>query len=136
MKVVRMVRVNVGFAACLAAAIVALSGCGDGAGRTAKVSGKVTFDGKPLDQGTITFRSPNKGAPLQSGDIKEGKYECSSPVGKVTVGIEAFQPTPAGEQTGMGKRNYIPEKYNVKSELTADVSESGPNEFNFDLRSK
>jgi hypothetical protein len=30
--------------------------------------------------------------------------------------------------------NYIPENYNTKTELTADVTSGGPNQFDFALK--
>jgi hypothetical protein len=31
------------------------------------------------------------------------------------------------------RENYLPERYSTKSKLTAEVTQAGPNEFDFDL---
>ncbi|QEL14252.1 hypothetical protein [Limnoglobus roseus] len=108
---------------------------GCGGAKTHEVSGTVTFDGEPVKEGHIAF-APGGGG----GSITDGRYKFNSPPGKFTVQINASRMTklPPG-QTGMNGekeevREYIPEKYNTKTELKADVPSTGP--VDFSLKSK
>jgi len=105
----------------------------------ATVTGSVTYDGKPVPEGDITFSDPeNKIAP-DAGKIKDGVYTVSVKPGKKKVDIRAskLEKLPAGKKGAMGETempvDYIPDKYNLKSELTADVA-GGTNKFDFTLK--
>lgn len=71
---------SVGVALC-----VAFIGCGGGS--TAKVTGKVTFNDKPLPGGTVIFQAPDQKAqhvPIQS----DGTYTYDkAPLGEFQVGV-------------------------------------------------
>jgi hypothetical protein len=70
-------------AAGVAAALFLLAAAG--CAKTGKVSGTVTFQGKPLPGGQITFYS-TEGRPSGSGQIEDGHYEVSdAPVGPCKV---------------------------------------------------
>ena len=119
-----------------------LTGCGGGpTGPTLyKVSGSVSFDGAPVEVGRIEFRRAEGDKRAFSGEIKGGSYSLQCEAGKVDVVITASRiipgkfdtsnpddpPQPVGEM-------YIPEKYNAKSTLTAEVK-SGSNDIPFDLK--
>lgn len=112
---------------------IALVGC-DGA-KAHQVSGTVTFDGEPVKEGHIAFL-PNGGG----GSITDGRYSISTPPGsfKVEINASKLQKLPPG-QVGMDGakeevREYIPERYNSKTELKADVS--GSTTLDFTLKSK
>jgi hypothetical protein len=45
-----------------------------GCGRTAAVSGSVTYDGQPVANGSITFTPEDGKGPVAGGPITEGKY--------------------------------------------------------------
>ncbi len=118
-----------------------LMGCGGGpTGPTLhKVSGSVTFDGAPVEDGRIEFRRAEGDKRAYSGEIKGGSYSLQCEAGKVTVAITASRiipgkfdtsnpddpPQPVGEM-------YIPAKYNEKSTLTAEVK-AGSNDIPFAL---
>jgi hypothetical protein len=56
-----------------------------GCGRTGKVSGTVTFQGKPLPGGKIIFYS-EEGRPSGTGFIEDGRYEVAdAPVGPCKI---------------------------------------------------
>jgi len=137
---------------------VGLAGCGsdDGLARH-PISGSVTFDGKPLANGSIQFfPSATTGPAIASGAaIEEGQYAIPTDEGLVagpyTVRITSMggkakakgkgkeavgESVAEGAMPGFGAmhpQDLIPPRYNVTSELTATVKEEGPNEFNFDL---
>lgn len=82
---------------------VAAMGCGgDGSSR---ISGKITFNGKPVPAGKIYFMPDGaKGNTGTTGyaDIKDGAYDTSSGVGAakgaVIVAIEGVDPAQAGDK--------------------------------------
>jgi hypothetical protein len=122
-----------GLALGLALAVV---GCG---GSAQTISGTVTLDNAPVEDGHIAFVPEGRGTSA-GGTISKGKYSCQVPRGKYRVEINAskMMPLPPGQKGMYGDkeemRQYIPEKYNNKSELTADVT--GPATLNYDLKSK
>jgi hypothetical protein len=120
-------------------AIVAGCGSGDKLARF-KVTGKVTFQGQPVEEGTITFEDPAAGqvnsSPLGSG----GSYLLELPAGEFHVSISP----PLVETKGTGdsppdmvpkKVNNIPKKYWVqeKSRLSALVAKD-KRKFDFELK--
>ena len=117
-----------------------------GDGRIA-VEGSVTLDGNPLTDGSISLR-PMMGTsgPTAGGKITEGTFSIRPDKGVMAgpyrVEITASRKT--GKQvmdTLLGTMvdeyiQYVPEQYNRESDLTADVTEDGPNQFEFNLTSE
>jgi hypothetical protein len=129
------------------ALLVAL-GCGeakDPHGRL-PLSGTVTFQGKPLDAGTIEFLPPNPGQGLSARAlIRDGKYrvprEQGVPPGTYRVLITSPAPAdgaapegPPGVKLPPPGRERIPPEYNRDSRQTAEVKEGGPNTFDFTIK--
>jgi hypothetical protein len=123
-----------------------LTGCGgDGLNRTS-VNGKVTFDGKPIENGFIMFKpEPETQCPDIGGQIKGGTYHIPQKdgpvIGSYTVGIMASAPTGKkikAPMTGIETDEMvqiIPPQYTGimgKSSLTTNI-EKGKNERNFDI---
>lgn len=107
------------------------AGCGE---REYKVTGMVTFDGKPIENGSIVFESAEGGAGLANAGISNGKYELQSKVGKKKVIISANRVRPGTEKDIQPSYDaYIPTKYNTDSELTKEVMPT-ENRFDFDLK--
>ena len=129
-------------ALCLAIVLVASAGCGSGKKKTCIVRGKVTYDGKVVPNGTITF-FPTEG-PSASGEIQpDGSYTLTTYVagdgaveGAYTVVIVAMR-----DESGRlpEERNplpppIVPNKYTsaATSDLRAEVK-AGENTLNFHL---
>lgn len=124
----------------LLAAVVWLAAC-DSAPRRYKVSGTVKYKGEPIKSGSIQFRS-DKGD-VGGAQITDGKYDIPAEGGlvpgnyKVAVNYpDPKVPAPKpGEPPGVAvyAKEMLPEKYNEKSELTAEIKPQN-NEVNYDLK--
>ena len=67
-----------------------LAGC-DSSSKTIAVSGKVTYDGQPVEYGTISF-GPTAGGPVAGGEINNGQYSVKNVTpGKNIVNITSMQ---------------------------------------------
>ena len=141
-------RIAFGAACCLV-----IAGCGakkDGRARQ-PISGSVTIDGQPLKGGYIVFE-PKSGQTTQSGGmIVEGKFDVPEQHGpepgtySVAIFAEGAPPPTTTAQPGTPEYEaaiakskstqiVIPEKYNVKTELAAEVTLGAANVFDFDLK--
>ena len=119
-------------------------GCGSSEPERVKVSGNVTYMGKPIAQGSIRFipTGDTKG-PTASANIQQGKYEAVAK-GGVVVGINRVEITAiAPRKDPMGRDlaamegagvQYMPIKYNHQSELTVKIESGGPDEHDFNLK--
>jgi hypothetical protein len=134
------------------AAAVVMAGCGPGNSPSARepISGTVTFEGGLLEAGTIQFQPASRAEGVASGGpITAGRFDIprvEGPVpGKYKVAIfatsadrpsggsaEAVVPLPRSRDRS-ARAAGIPPRYNMNSELTADVKPGGPNTFTFDL---
>jgi len=122
------------------------------AGKRAKVSGIVYYNGDPLSSGKILFISESpEGNTKSSGMISHGIYQISEEGGPLTgkARVEIYPRTPELEElqkiqadikSGKALSNplkiKIPEIYNKNSELTAEVTQDGKNSFDFKIESK
>lgn len=133
-------------AAVLIACLMFATGCGAKAStrKLIKVSGTVTFAGKPLETGTITFVAEGNEPMNAAGDIKAGKYTLSTekpgdgaPPGAYKVRIESWATPPKMDEKGFeAGKSAIPERFNVagSSGLTATIKDApAAQEANFDL---
>ena len=114
--------------------LLGLTGCG-GRKTVAEVSGLVTVDGTPLDNGAITFY------PVAGGSVKaaqsagatigaEGRYQAEIAPGRYRVEITSSRVI--GQRKvyeGMAdsplediREEILPPEYNTKSTLTQDIS--------------
>ncbi len=115
--------------------LLTLAGCGESGPKKYPVSGTVTFDGQELPEGDIIFFPESKAVGPEATKIKDGKYSLKVHQGNNRVEIRATRPVP-GKKGPMGEQaieDYIPDKFNNKSTLAADVGE-GKVEHNFDLK--
>ncbi|WP_417383263.1 hypothetical protein [Gimesia sp.] len=113
--------------------IASLTACGGGIAppELGQVTGKVTLDGVPLTDASVTFM-PEKVRASSCMTDSEGKFdlvyirdEKGAAIGHHKVIVSKLK----------NETEVIPEEYNSETELTADVK-SGTNEINFDLTSK
>ncbi|WP_437185233.1 hypothetical protein SH668x_002331 [Planctomicrobium sp. SH668] len=129
-------------AALLVSLCVAMTGAlgctgGDQGPKLHEVVGKVTVDGKPLELGVITF-DPLDGVSGSYGEtIKNGEFQLKSSAGKKKVSIMASRlsskPGPGGLPH---QEQYLPAKYNMKSELVREVIADKNSPMTFDLVTK
>lgn len=106
------------------------------------ISGVVTLDGVPLDDGKIEFAPQKQKGTVGSGcAIREGKYHIPTlkglPPGEYLVRISGLEKHADTNTSFAGipppSRERIPPEYNVRSKLIVRVTEDGPNTFNFDI---
>jgi hypothetical protein len=128
---------------CGCAVAAGLAGCGGGPRRYG-ASGVVKWQGRPLDQGAITFL-PLDPAQGSSGGalIKDGRYSIPARQGllpgryKVTVSSadprKAPDPDAPPGPAGPLPKDRVKPKYNSQTELTAEVRAEGPNTFDFEV---
>jgi hypothetical protein len=127
------------------ACLTVLGGCGKDSLRQA-IDGTVTLDGAPLAKGYISFR-PEVGSPgpTAGAEVVDGKYSISTEggtfAGKFRVEITASRrsgkkiPDRFTGELVDEYAQYLPERYNTQSELTAEVKGEGENQFEFTLDS-
>jgi hypothetical protein len=125
--------------ACL---VLALAGCGGNTTDRYAVSGTVKFKAALLDKGVIEFADPNVPGTAGVAEIQNGQYslprERGLPPGTYVVRISTGQPAPAPKDNIPGESpppapERIPEEYNTKSKLKAEVKADGPNTFDFSI---
>jgi len=124
--------------------LVALPGCGESKKTTPKatVSGTVNLDGKPLDEkdgAEIAFSVGGEAPSVLP--IKAGKFEGTAFAGENRIEVRAYHTVPPVMMDGKPfgdarKENYIPEKYNFKSEMKATIAAGGAKDLKFDVESK
>ncbi len=125
----------------LAILAIGLTGCGKA--ERGAVSGQVTLDGQPVDGGEIRFL-PDVGFPARAR-IVAGHYEIPSSTGPSVgpVRVEVFwvhetgrtlpAKPPAAPGTMVNETaQCVPERYNTRSELKADIT-PGANTYDLTL---
>ena len=112
-------------------------GCDQPGPKTYRVSGTVSYDGTPVQQGDILFIPENPALAPEAGKIADGKFQARAKQGTCRVEITALNIGP-DTPVIMGSpvaENFVAARYNRESELTADVSATAENVFEFALRS-
>jgi hypothetical protein len=103
------------------------------------VKGKVALDGQAVPEGDILFASPAGDRGPDAGRIKDGMFELKTTEGKKRVEISASKIRPGGARGAGGEpvpEEYLPERYNAQSELSAEVQPNDANVIDFELRSQ
>ena len=120
---------------------VLFCGCG-GNSNLATVSGKVTLDGAPVADATITFSPKATGSSAVTRTDAQGSYslrqtkalEGAAP-GQYSVKISTYQmANPDAEPPLPAIPEKIPLKYNFQSELVKEIK-AGDNTIDFELKS-
>ncbi|MEZ6072180.1 MAG: hypothetical protein R3C10_18460 [Pirellulales bacterium] len=130
-----------------AGAVVLAAGCDDQRdphGRLA-LSGTVTFQGQPLDQGLIDFLPVDRpGSAGARGRVRDGTYSIPRHQGVVpgryrvvitsaeSVSAEAPDGTP-GRAFPLPGKERIPPEFNSESEWTVEAREGDENTFEFTI---
>jgi hypothetical protein len=128
----------------LLAALLA-AGCSGGT-KMADVTGTVTVDGKPAEQGSISFIPVDGKTPTAGGEIRAGgKYSARVPLGKMKVeirvprqvGTKKLYDDPDNPNSPVAPifEETLPEKYHNNTELSYEVK-PGKNEKDWALKTR
>jgi hypothetical protein len=106
------------------------------------VSGTVRFNGQPLDQGRIEFHPPGAKGNQSGAPIQDGRYRIPQANGLApgTYEVKIFSYDTKGAKVagdmpgepGKGFKERIARKYNLATELRADVK-PGNTTFDFSV---
>ena len=108
-------------------------------GPLAAVSGVVTVDGEPLDNGTVAFVTPASGD-VQVFQVRGGRFAGRARVGRRRVEFRRFAAPaerPATDLPGPVDpfpANTLPDHLGAMSTITATVACDAANTFTFTLR--
>ncbi len=128
------------------ACIFLTSGCGSDGGPSGQpVAGKVSLDGKPIENGKIVL-SHVDGRSAASGEIRNGEFRLSSSAGaipgKYRVSIHSEKKTgktiPHPDVYGSKIEEVVeavPTDFNVNTKLEAEIKADGDNALEFALKS-
>jgi len=125
----------------LALACLFAAGCGS---PDLSVKGAVSFAGKPIESGSISFEPADGVGPSLGGTIEAGRYQVSgrAPAGKKIVRIRGVQKTGKKIEAGMPApkgtmvdeiKSVVPPNFNDKSTLDIELK-AGTTERDFDLK--
>jgi hypothetical protein len=137
--------ITLGLGVMLGLAVLGCGSGGDGLDRQ-PVSGQVTIDGQPLDEGEIAFAPTTGGGPSAGGKISGGSYSIPRADGPVPgphrVSIYSAKPTgkKVKDETDPNvtydeRAETIPETYNARTTLNADIK-AGSNRFDYALEGR
>ena len=131
----------------VAAAMLTMAGCGPKSDRLA-VSGNVSLNGAPLDNGTIRFTSIGSEKLVSSGTmIQDGAYYIPQEKGLLagTYHVELSSPDKSAPPVMARARpggpgipvapDRIPAEYNLDSKQSIEVTPDGDNQFDFSIDS-
>ena len=118
----------------LPALVLLMPCCGPKGPAMATVSGVVTFDGQPVEDGEILFSPLDKNLGPEAGRIKNGAFNFPAKVGQSRIEVRASRAVP-GRDTPMGPitLEYIPARYNEESTLSENVTADGKNHWELKL---
>jgi hypothetical protein len=113
-------------AVILLAGLAFIAGCGV---PEAEISGAVTIDGQPLNDGDIIFEEADNSVAPAVGKVVAGVYKTKSLPGSKIVRINASRPSAIVDpHMGVATReSMIAEEFNVQSTLKAEIK-PGKNE--------
>ena len=108
----------------------------------AKVTGTVTIDGEPAENGSISFIPVDGLSSTTGASITKGKFTSDAPIGESkveirvpkVVGKKKLYDTPESPVQDV-MAEVLPAKYNESTELRF-TAQKGNNEKNFELSAK
>jgi hypothetical protein len=122
--------------------VLAVGGCGKSTGN---VSGKVSYQGKPLPGGYVNFMSEGEQGSFKASGIKEdGSYSVSGlAVGPAKISIQGLSARRLADLPGQGgkdektqqKEVYVPDKYG-NAETSGLKYEVKPGSQSYDIELK
>ena len=102
------------------------------------VSGTVTWNGDPVPEGSIIFTPVDPSVGPDATQIENGRFHLRASEGQKKV--EIFADRDIGKRDRVmnivRREQYIPTRYNEKTELTVEVTAQGPNDYQLDLVAK
>jgi hypothetical protein len=134
---------------CLIGLLIATCvGCGKKGPQRAAVSGHVTLDGQPINEGVIQFLpvegtvGPETGAVITNGQY-DIPHERGPIVGKSRIELRASKKTGGKIQDPTGRPGVLTDEYkemfppssNTNSSLVREIKDE-PNKLDFDIRTK
>jgi hypothetical protein len=122
-------------------------GCGPDYGGRQEVKGTVKLKGQPLDNGVIEFmpvsgdRSTQTGAVIANGTysiaresgLVPGKYRVIITAGDGRTPASATDEAPGPTGANIVSKDRVPPEYNTNSKQEVEVTENGPNVFDYDI---
>jgi len=118
--------------------VAGMGGCGPRPPVIVPVSGKVSYDGTPIADGSITFAARDGSTAPNVLKITKGRYEGLVAVGEKRIEVRAVREAKRGEllftgpvsgpgvEDGPALVNFIPAAYNDASTLTRLLEPPGP----------
>jgi hypothetical protein len=116
--------------------IATLAGCDFGGPAMYSVTGTVHFEGRPIPRGRISFIPEDSKERTASTQIEDGSYNVKMTAGSRKVQIMATRDNgPFDPVMGQAPQlQYIPNRYNINTELKANIAPDGENRFDYDLK--
>lgn len=115
-----------------------VTGCSSSNDGMVTVSGEVLLDGAALETGNLAL-IPKDGLQGAFGaDIVDGKFQIQTTPGDKIVQITSYRTstTRKGPDGSFGPEQYLPDRYNKKSELELSVAAEGTMGVVLELQSK
>src|SRR5262245_38889944 len=113
----------------VAALALALASAGCGGEKTYRVTGTITWNGEPVQDGQIIFEAEDgQTQPAASKFTKDGRFEVRAAAGAKRVRI--YGQRSKGFNRVMNQEtfeSYVPKEYNAKSELRFQVMPTDDN---------
>ncbi|WDI44486.1 hypothetical protein [Bremerella sp. P1] len=98
------------------------------------VSGTITYDGEPIESGSIVFDPVDGIGPSAMGGIENGVIKAEVSAGEKILRISAVRTLDKKDQYGESiTESFIPDKYNGESQIHETVTADGKNELTIEL---
>ena len=123
-------------AAALFVALAALAGC-DAGPKLYKVTGTVSWQGKPVENGQINLIAEDGQATPAGAKIVDGKFELTATAGPKRVEVYNQRVTGFSKEMNQETRtNDIPPAYNAETKLRFEVRPADDNTLDLTLPQK